>query len=88
MLALSRIDAGARREYLAIFNAGTPTNVFDGTLAAFAASHTDVTSGLTTWDPGVGPQTRTFRFQISVEDDTAAAGRNTNFGFTWETHTG
>ena len=70
-----------------IFNAGTPTNVYTGTLAGFAGAHTDHTTGLTTWDPGTGPETRTFRFRISVQDDANAPGKSSNFGFTWETRT-
>jgi hypothetical protein len=66
---------------------GSPTAVYSGTLAAFAAARTDYTSGLTTWNPGLGPETRTFRLRVSVQDNASAANKTTTFGFTWETRT-
>ena len=45
------------------------------------------TSGATTWNPIGSPETRTFRFEISVQDVTAAAGKSSTFGFSWETRT-
>jgi hypothetical protein len=66
----------------------TPSaTVFTGTLAAFAASHGSYATGVSTWDPALGPETRTFRFRLSVRDDAAAEGLTTTFGFSWETRT-
>jgi hypothetical protein len=64
---------------------GTP--VYSGTLADFSANRTTHSNSLTSWDPGPGTETRTFRFRISVQDVTAAANKTTTFGFTWETRT-
>jgi hypothetical protein len=63
------------------------TLVYNGTLADFAATRTTHLNSLTTWDPPSGTQTMTFRFRISVQDNTAAANKTTTFGFTWETRT-
>lgn len=67
---------------------GGSTNVYTGTLAAFAGSHPDYASGRsTTWDPTGTGQTRTFRFTLSVQDNPAAEGLTSTFGFSWETRT-
>jgi hypothetical protein len=61
-----------------------------GTLSDFATTRTDFTNGVSTWDPTgppSSPETRTFRFALTVEDNTAAAAKTTTFGFSWETRT-
>jgi hypothetical protein len=62
-------------------------NVYTGTLSAFAAAHTGYATGMTTWDPAAGPETRTFRFRLQVQDTQAAQGLTATFGFSWETRT-
>jgi len=67
---------------------GGSTNVYTGTLAAFTTAHPDYAGGRsTTWDPTGTGQTRSFRFTLSVQDVSAAEGKTTNFGFSWETRT-
>lgn len=61
--------------------------VYTGTLAAFATTHGAYATGAATWDPAASPDTRTFRFRLSVQDDAAAEGRTSTFGFSWETRT-
>ena len=61
--------------------------VYSGTLQSFATTHGSYATGWTTWDPAVTGETRTFRFVLTVQDVTAAAGRTTTFGFSWETRT-
>ena len=61
--------------------------VYTGTLANFASTRTGYANGVTTWDPIGSPETRTFRFLLTVQDTTAAAGLTTTFGFSWETRT-
>jgi hypothetical protein len=66
----------------------TPSaNVYTGTLATFAASHGAYATGVSTWDPVGSSETRTFRFRISVQDNAAAEGLTSTFGFSWETRT-
>ena len=62
------------------------SNLYDGTLPGFATDHPAYTSGLPAWDPSATGQTATFRFRVAVQDDQAAQGKSTTFGFTWETH--
>jgi hypothetical protein len=60
-----------------------------GTLDAFATARNSYDTGVVGWDPTgtPSPETRTFRFTPTVQDNTAAAGRTTTFGFAWETRT-
>jgi hypothetical protein len=60
-------------------------SLYQGTLAAFAATHDSWSRGLSTWDPGPASEARTFRFTVSVHDDPVAEGRSVVFGFSWET---
>jgi hypothetical protein len=63
------------------------STIYNGTLADFATNRGSYATGLSTWDPVGSPETRTFRFRISVQDDAAAEGLTTTFGFSWETRT-
>lgn len=58
--------------------------LYTGTLSGFAAGHADYESALQTWDPAAAGEARTFRFELSVQDDPAASGVSAAFGFTWE----
>jgi hypothetical protein len=61
--------------------------VYTGTLANFATTYGGYATGATTWDPVGSPETRTFRFRLAVQDNAAAAGLTSTFGFSWETRT-
>jgi hypothetical protein len=61
--------------------------VYNGTLSGFHTAHGSYAAGASTWDPGVSPDTRTFRFRMSVQDNALAEGLTTTFGFSWETRT-
>ena len=61
--------------------------LYTGTLSDFATSHATYATGLSTWDPVGSPETRTFRFRLSVQDNAAAEGLTSTFGFSWETRT-
>ena len=60
-------------------------SVFTGTLADFAAAHSNYSSGRFTWNPTTTQETRSFRFSVTVQDVQAAAGKSASFGFTWRT---
>jgi hypothetical protein len=61
--------------------------LYTGTLSAFASAHPHYAVGLRTWDPAGSPETRTFRFRLAVQDNAAAKGLTSTFGFSWETRT-
>jgi hypothetical protein len=66
---------------------GSAVPVYSGTLANFATTHGSHATGLTTWNPVGSPETRTFRFVLSVQDNSAAINQTSTFGFSWETRT-
>jgi hypothetical protein len=72
------------RDCAGFASAGT---IYTGTLSNFASTKTGYASGVSTWDPIGSPETRTFRFVLTVQDNTAAAAKTTTFGFSWETRT-
>lgn len=61
--------------------------LYNGTLPGFTSAHGSYANGLSTWDPVGSPETRTFRFRVAVQDNPAAEGLTSTFGFSWETHT-
>jgi hypothetical protein len=63
------------------------STLYSGTLSDFATAHPDYAGGLSTWDPAGSPETKTFRFRLAVQDDAAAEGLTSTFGFSWETRT-
>jgi hypothetical protein len=74
----------AFRDCTGFVSSGT---LYTGTLDAFATAKTSYATGVSTWDPIGSPETRTFRFVLTVQDNTVAAGKTTTFGFSWETRT-
>jgi hypothetical protein len=59
------------------------STLFAGTLAGFASAHSSYATGRTTWNPGAGQATRSFRFSLTLRHDPAAAGKSATFGFSW-----
>jgi hypothetical protein len=72
------------RDCVGFVSSGT---VYSGTVSGFATDHGSYLAGAATWDPSASPETRTFRFRISVQDTAAAEGLTSTFGFSWETRT-
>lgn len=63
----------------------TPTStLFNNTLANFDATHTDWASGLATFTAAANPTSRTFRFTLEVQNNSAAQGSSTTADFTFE----
>ena len=54
------------------------------TMSNFMSTYTDWNSGLATWTPSAGNQSRVFRITLSLQDNNAAQGKDVTFGFTWE----
>ena len=59
-------------------------SAFSGTLAAFAATHTNFANGIAGWSPAVNPESKTYRVIVSLADNNAAQGLNGTATFTWE----
>ena len=65
----------------------TPTStIYTGTVANFSTTYTNFATGLATWSPSSTPDSRTFRFTVTLPSGTgnAAQGLNATATFTWE----
>ena len=60
------------------------TTPFSGTLASFAATHTNFTNGVAGWSPAATPESKTYRFTLTLQDNNLAQGLNATGTFTWE----
>ena len=61
------------------------STIYDGTLSAFSAAHSNWANGQAAFTATSTPFTRTFQFTATVQDTDAAQGLSANAGFTWET---
>jgi|FLYL01.1.fsa_nt_gi hypothetical protein len=63
------------------------SQIFSGTLADFDVTHTGYGNGVGTWNPSSTPESRTYRFTITLPStaDNSAQGQSiTDLVFTWE----
>ncbi len=64
----------------------TPTSTIfaTNTLNNFATNHTNFTNGVGAWLPAANPESRTYRFTVTLQDNNLAQGLNATATFTWE----
>lgn len=55
-----------------------------GTLADFAVAHTNFGNGAGTWVPSANPESRVYRFTVTLQDNNAAQTLGATATFTWE----
>ena len=60
------------------------STIYTGTLANFSATHTNFTNGAGAWNPAANPESKTYRFTVSLQDNNLAQGLNATATFTWE----
>ena len=60
------------------------SNIFTGTLTSFAATHTNFGDGAGIWSPSTNPESVTYRFTVTLQDDNAAQTLDATATFTWE----
>ena len=65
----------------------SPTQLYSGTVSAFAGAHSAWGNGVAAFTAAGTPASRTFRFTVSVQDNDAAQSLTANASFTWETQT-
>ncbi len=58
--------------------------LYDGTLAGFATSASSFDTGVGVWAPSVTPQSRSYRFRLTVRNVSAAQNLTATGAFTWE----
>ncbi len=78
------IDEGTGAAFGNCSGFGFTSNIFTGTLTSFAATHTNFGNGAGVWDPAANPESRTYRFVVTLQDNNAAQGLNATATFTWE----
>lgn len=81
------IDEGTGGTFSNCSGFGSSTNLFTGTLAAFAAAKTNFSNGVSSWAPaGSGSPNKTYRIQYTLDAATpnGAQSGTTGVGFTWE----
>lgn len=57
---------------------------YSGTLAAFTAQHTNFANGIRVWSPTNTPESRTYRFTVTLQDDNGAQGKTGSADFLWD----
>ena len=62
----------------------TSTIFATNTLNNFATNHTNFTNGAGAWLPAANPESRTYRFTVTLQDNNLAQGLNATATFTWE----
>jgi len=62
----------------------TSTIYTGGTLADFAVAHTNFGNGAGTWTPLANPESVTYKFTVTLQDDNGAQGLGATATFTWE----
>ena len=60
------------------------SNIFTGTLTSFAVAHTNFGDGAGIWSPSANPESKTYRFTVTLQDDNAAQTLDATATFTWE----
>lgn len=63
---------------------GAPSTIYTGTLADFAVAHTNFGNGAGIWSPSANPESKTYRFTVTLQDDNAAQTLDATATFTWE----
>lgn len=61
------------------------TNLHTGTLKGFTDASTNFASGLSAWAPdGSAPESKTYRFTWTLQNDNNAMGKSASAAFTWQ----
>jgi hypothetical protein len=61
-----------------------PSNLHNGTLAAFGTAHTDYSNGAAGFAGATNPSTKSYRFTVTLQDNNLAQGKTASVAFTWE----
>ena len=60
------------------------SQIYSGTVSGFSASYTNYAAGLTAFSPSANPETHTYRFTITVQNDNNAQNKTATADYTWE----
>lgn len=62
----------------------TATIFATNTLNNFSSTHTNFATGAGAWAPSANPESRTYKFTVTLQDTNLAQGLNATATFTWE----
>ena len=60
------------------------SQIYSGTVSGFSATYTNFGTGLTGFSPSANPETHTYRFTITVQNDNNAQNKTAAADYTWE----
>lgn len=60
------------------------TNLHNGTLAAFGSANTNYANGLGGFNGATNPTSKSYRVQVTLQNNNAAQGKNATLDLTWE----
>ncbi|MEE8375055.1 MAG: hypothetical protein V3S26_01875 [Acidimicrobiia bacterium] len=78
------IEEGSGGSFADCTGFSSSSTVFNNTLANFAATHTNFGSGITSWSSVASPESRTYRFTLTLQENNLAQGLSTTGTITWE----
>jgi len=80
------IDQGSTGSSASCTGFTVSSTIYSGTLADFAATKTNYATGVGSWDPFATPQTKVYRFKVTLNAATpnSAQSATASAGFTWE----
>lgn len=61
---------------------GSP--IYSGTVSGFASTYTNFGTGLAGFSPSANPESHTYRFTITVQNDNNAQSKTATADYTWE----
>jgi hypothetical protein len=62
----------------------TGSNLYTGTVDGFAADSTDFSDGVSAWAPAGGTESKTYRFEYTINSGSTMQGATAGLAFTWE----
>jgi hypothetical protein len=60
------------------------SQIYSGTVSGFSSSYTSFASGLAGWSPSSTPDSKVYRFTITVQNDNNAQSKTASADYTWE----
>lgn len=60
------------------------SQIYSGTASGFSSTYTNFGTGLTAFSPSANPETHTYRFTITVQNDNNAQNKTATADYTWE----
>jgi hypothetical protein len=60
------------------------SQIYSGTVNGFSSTYTNFGNGLSAWSPSSTPDSKVYRFTVTVQNDNNAQSKSASADFTWE----